>query len=312
MQASETQPRYPIRIAVRRTGLSPHVLRAWERRYAVVQPGRDAAGGRLYSEADIARFRLLRQATEAGHAIGRVAPLSTEELLALVGGDASPESPVETLRPDSEAGRFVRAALRALEEMDAARLHATLIRAVVALPSQGFTDGVVLPLLHQVGDLWARGRISPAHEHVLSAQLGRVLGWLADSLPVAPGAPEAVAVAPRGQRHEFGALLAAVAAAEEGWRVTYLGPDLPAPDIATAVRVRRARVVLVSAVLRDDDGLYAELREIREAVGKTPVLVGGLAATAIPETVRRAGATPLADLHELRRALASIHPGRAE
>jgi methanogenic corrinoid protein MtbC1 len=312
MQASETLPRYPIRVAARMTRLSPHVLRAWERRYDVVQPGRDAAGGRLYSEADIARLRQLRLATEAGHGISQAAALSVGELAALVGDDDVPRAAQG--RPRAGAGVFVSSALDAVEAMDAPRLYATLMGAAVALPSHEFTDEVVVPLLHRVGDRWAQGRITPAHEHVLSAQVGRVLGWLAESLPVPRGAPDAVAVAPRGHRHEFGALLAAVAAAQEGWRVTYLGADLPAADIATAVQVRGARVVLLSAVLEDDaDALHTEVREIRAAVAEGVTLfVGGPGAQAAAVPLRRAGAVPLRDLDELRTALNDLHPGGAE
>lgn len=312
MQASETLPRYPIRVAARMTRLSAHVLRAWERRYGVVQPGRDAAGGRLYSEADIARLRQLRLATEAGHGISRAASLSGHELAALVGDGDVPRA--AQARPRAGAGAFVATALGAVEAMDAPRLYATLMGAVVALPSHQFTDEVVVPLLHRVGDQWAQGRITPAHEHVLSAQVGRVLSWLAESLPVPPGAPDAVAVAPRGHRHEFGALLAAVAAAQEGWRVTYLGADLPASDIATAVAIRGARVVLLSAVLDGDPGLLdSEVREMCAAVGNSVTLfVGGPGAQAAAGPLRRAGAVPLRDLNELRAALNDLHSGGAE
>jgi methylmalonyl-CoA mutase cobalamin-binding subunit len=313
MQAPETLPRYPIRVAARMTRLSPHVLRAWERRYDVVQPGRDAAGGRLYSEADIWRLRQLRLATEAGHGISQAASLPRDELAALVGDEGIVPSPARG-RPRAGAGAFVSSALDAVEAMDAPRLYATLMGAAVALPSHEFTDGVVVPLLHRVGDRWAQGRITPAHEHVLSAQVGRVLAWLAESLPVPPGAPDAVAVAPRGHRHEFGALLAAVAAAQEGWRVTYLGADLPAADIATAAAIRGARVVLLSAVLEDDaDALHTEVREIRAAVAESVTLfVGGPGAQAAAVPLRRAGAVPLRDLDELRAALNDLHPGGAE
>jgi len=207
MQASETLPRYPIRVAARMTRLSPHVLRAWERRYDVVRPGRDPAGGRLYSEADISRLRQLRLATEAGHAIGQAAALSRGELASLV-GDAEAVPRVEGGRPRAGADAFVASALQAVEAMDAPRLYATLMGAVVALPSQGFTDGVVLPLLRQVGDLWVRGRISPAHEHVLSTQVGRVLAWVAESLPVPAGAPDAVAQTPAAGDNGFASVLA--------------------------------------------------------------------------------------------------------
>jgi DNA-binding transcriptional MerR regulator len=66
---------YPIRAVAKLTGLSIDTLRAWERRYAAVEPQRDDRG-RLYSETDVRRLHLLRAAVERGHAIGRLATLS--------------------------------------------------------------------------------------------------------------------------------------------------------------------------------------------------------------------------------------------
>ena len=94
------QPRYPIGEVARRTGLSPHVLRAWERRYGVVSPSRRTGGGRLYSSADILRLRLLRRLTGAGHPIGEIASLPSDTLLALLPGD--PEETDARMIPEAE------------------------------------------------------------------------------------------------------------------------------------------------------------------------------------------------------------------
>ena len=77
---SSSSPRYPVRLVALRTGLSAHVLRAWERRYAVVSPTRTEGGQRLYSDLDIERLLHLRRLTERGHAIGRIASLPLAEL----------------------------------------------------------------------------------------------------------------------------------------------------------------------------------------------------------------------------------------
>src|SRR5512141_2772591 len=82
--STESQtPRYPVRLVALRTGLTPHVLRAWERRYGVVSPARTEGGQRLYSDLDIERLRLLRRLTDRGHAIGRIASLPIPELARL-------------------------------------------------------------------------------------------------------------------------------------------------------------------------------------------------------------------------------------
>src|SRR5512133_2283339 len=109
--------RYPIRAVSKLTGISVDTLRAWERRYRVVEPERDERG-RMYSEQEVERLRLLRAAIERGHAIGRVAVLATDDLRALLApaGDAAQPAAADvagdlgTLR--AAVDRFDAAALR--------------------------------------------------------------------------------------------------------------------------------------------------------------------------------------------------------
>src|SRR3954454_19790958 len=75
----ETFASYPIRAVSKLTGIGIDTLRAWERRHGAVTPVRDDRG-RMYTEGDIARLRLLRGAVEQGHSIGRVAGLTDGEL----------------------------------------------------------------------------------------------------------------------------------------------------------------------------------------------------------------------------------------
>lgn len=305
MTQGESRPQYPIGTAARRIGLSPHVLRAWERRYGAVTPARPVGGRRLYSDADIRHFRLLRELHERGHGLGQIAGLGVPELLELVKRDDSTSPPALPLEPSAAATRHLEVALAALKAMDDRELHSSLTRAAVALSSREFVSGLVLPLLRLVGQLWAEGAICPAQEHILSVRLARVLGWVSDTIPIPAGAPNAVSVTPSGQRHEFGALLAGVVAAEEGWRVTYLGSDLPTQDIATAAKSRRADLLLLSALAEDKtSSLATELRELRTAVGTDArIFIGGQGAEPSRAAIERAGGRWLADLDELRAEL---------
>ena len=74
---------YRIGLVARLSGLTTHVIRAWERRYDAVRPRRSSGGARLYADADVERLCLLKRALDAGHTIGRVAQLSTGALLRL-------------------------------------------------------------------------------------------------------------------------------------------------------------------------------------------------------------------------------------
>lgn len=300
---ADAAPRYPIRTVAARTGLSAHVLRVWERRYGAVSPSR-STGPRLYSEAEIERLRLLKTLVDSGIQIGQLAPLPSNELRELVARHAR-STPSESLTDDALT-REMHAVMNAVTQLDGQLLEQLLRRAAIVFPLRVFAERLVVPVLHRAGALWASSDICPAHEHLLSATVSRVLDWLVDSLPTAPPGREAIAVTPSGQRHEFGARIAALVAMEEGWRVTYLGADLPAQDIAVAARARNAQVVLLSAPIEDDaaNSLVRELQALRGALGETvQLLIGGAGAQVID--VERSGVTFVASYDDLRLALRS-------
>src|SRR5437867_7001355 len=312
-------PQHPMRVVTRRTGLSADLLRAWERRYEVVTPSRSESGRRLYSDADIERLGLLYRATLAGRGIGQLARLSTSELAALVRRDAEADRSgngaqwPQTVGPSAEPrADYLGDALRSIERMDAVALEASLRRAVVALPAEALLDGLVVPLLERVGTRWREGTLRPVHGHLASAVVRRVLDRVIETAASAAATPNLVVATPAGQAHEFGAMLAAATAAAEGWRVTYLGANLPGEDIGMAAAQTRARVVALSIVYpAGDSALAYELRRLRTLLPKEVALViGGAASPGYGAVVEEIGATPVADLADFRAQLRALRRAR--
>lgn len=301
------QPVHPIGLVAKRTGLNIHVLRAWERRYGVVEPRRTAGGSRRYSEEDVQRLSLLRRLVEGGHAIGDVARLPLAELQALAraslpGGAAAAEG--EGSAAVRVGQRYVDECLARLTALDAPAVQAVLMRAVLALRSSEFVAGVAVPLLRRVGELWESGELRPSHEHTVSVAMDRALGWLLGSVEAQPGAPVLLASTPSGDIHGFGAMLAGVVAAEEGWTVAYLGPNLPAEDLAAAAVTTGASVLALSVVVPPDSARLQELVRLADAVrGGARVVVGGAGALAAERRLTRAGLEVLHDFDELRAVL---------
>lgn len=307
-----TLSQYPIRVVVRRTGLNASVLRAWERRYGAVDPGRSDGGQRLYSEEDIRKLSLLRQVVDSGHNIGQVAGLSLEELRRLVQKNLSDETSFTagsgrgsdaSRSVGAGAGEFLQACLVAVHDMDTRALDGHLHRAAMALNAAELVDGVVIPLLNQIGLLWETGEVGPASEHVATAVLRRFFDFLLDVLGRSGGGgPVMIVGTPAGQRHEFGAFLAAVVAAAEGWEVVFLGPDLPAGEIAEATRRKGGLIVALSAIHPiGDRGLSEELMALREQLpADVEILVGGPAAAFHASTLVHQGVRYLPDMEALR------------
>jgi MerR family transcriptional regulator, light-induced transcriptional regulator len=334
-----TIPQYPMRVVVRRTGLNPSLLRAWERRYGAVDPGRSDGGQRLYSEDDIRKLSLLREAVDAGHNISQVAELPLQGLRDLVLREhtrALPERPALSRSPDTwsepdgtsnggsvragvpTAGRaesgggresrvrgYLDRSLEAVHAMDTKGLEAVLNRAAMALDPEELVDDVLLPLLERIGLLWREGEVGPASEHMASGVIRKFLDWLLEALGAHEPGPLMIVGTPAGHRHEFGALLAAVVSAGEGWDVLSIGPDLPASEIAEAARRKGASVVALSALHPvEDPHLPGELRALRrELTGDVRIMVGGPAALAHKPALESVGVDVLGSLAEFRSRL---------
>ena len=293
---------HAIRVVSRRTGLSAHVIRIWEKRYGAVEPARTDTNRRLYSEEQIERLSLLRELTRAGHSIGVVAKLPTEELRKLaVEAPGDNRHAARTLTAAAGTTPVVDECIAAVKRLDSRALEDTLKRGATELGAHGLLQRVIAPLTQTIGELWRDGSITAAHEHFASAVIRIFLGHAAQPFAGSENAPVLVVATPSGQLHELGALLVGAAAANLGWHVIYLGASLPAAEIAGAARQNRARAVALSLVYPEDDPrLEGELARLRELLpSETVLLTGGRAMPAYREALDSVGALQVKDLPHL-------------
>ncbi len=304
--------RHPIQVVSRRSGLSIDVLRVWEKRYGLITPARSAGGHRLYSDEDVERLRLVREAMAGGRRVGQLAKLSEKQLQALVDEDRR-EAVVQIT---TEAKQLIHGApeelvadsLEAISELNAGSLKAAIDRAVFSLPPTEFIEQVATPLMHRVGELWHRRQLSPAHEHLASNVTRNALSEMIAALQPQNGVHRLVVATPAGQAHELAAVLVAASAQLEGWAVTYLGPDLPAVDIANAVEQTGAEAVALSITVSPADPQPSdELHAVRQSLpSDVTVLVGGQAASALQSDLNAIGARYMDDLNQVRMTLREL------
>lgn len=304
MTDTTTKPMlHPMRVVSQRTGLTPDLLRAWEKRYRAVTPVRSAGGQRHYSDADVERLSLLVRVTRGGRQIGQVAGLDNDELRKVIEADeraAALNRAPSTDGPAPEA--FLSSALMAVEAFDAYALEQTLRTAALRLPADDVLDQVIGPLLFTIGSLWHQGQLQPANEHLATTTIRRVLTWMGEVTAPPAGAPVVIIGTPAGHVHELGAMLAATTAAGNGWRVVYLGANLPAEELARAAKQVKASAVALSIVYpTGDPGVADELRRLRANLGAgIGLVVGGSGANSYGDTLREIGADTLSSLTALR------------
>jgi MerR family transcriptional regulator, light-induced transcriptional regulator len=285
---SEREPGF-LRIGelARRTGASPELLRAWERRYGLLRPARSQGGFRLYTAADEARIRRMRDYLSRGVAAAEAARLALDAEAAvpdarLPEAAVAPEATTAAAPPLRAAARELAVALDQFQEEQA---HEVLDRLLAAYRVETVLRDLLIPYLHDLGERWARGEVSVAQEHFAANLVrGRLLG-LARGWGQGHG-PAAVLACLPGEQHDLGLLAFGIALQRRGWRIIYLGPDTPIATIHLAIgRLRPDLVVLTSTVA---EHVAANADAIADLARTTPVALGGAGATA--ELSARTGA----------------------
>ena len=242
----------------RRSGVSADLLRAWERRYALLEPSRSPGGYRLYSDDDEARVRSMQGHLAQGLSAAEAARLARE----------APAGPPQNGRPAELAG----ALWSALDAFDDAGAQAAFDRLLATFSIETVAEAAILPYLRTLGDRWRDGDASVAQEHFASGLLRTRLLGLARGWDRGAG-PRALLACPSGERHDLGLIILGLALRDRGWRVTFLGPDTPIETLAAAADQLAPDVVVLSALTREP--LAAAVTAIGQMAASRPVLVAG-------------------------------------
>lgn len=267
---------YTIKEAAIRSGVNAPLIRAWERRYAVVKPARTDSGYRLYDEATIAVLRTMRGLVESGWT-------ASEAARAISAGEIEVGSAQVAGPPPSEAGvnrtRLIDRFVLAAEAVSPTEIEAALDEIFAAGSFEVVVDDILLPAAAAIGDSWKAGRMSVAGEHLASAAIVRRLSAVFQAAGV-PTRPSVVVGLPEGSRHELGALAFAAALRRQRVGVLYLGPDVPIDSWIDVIGRSRAVAVTIAVMMDSDRDAATDLVRALQERGGVTIAVGGAAAGA--------------------------------
>ncbi len=302
-----TQHLIPIRVVQNQTGLSMHLIRAWEKRYGAVSPERTDTQRRLYSEADVHRLNLLKGLVERGFSIGQIAKLTDDELeRSLHEFERTVVTSRASLSEDcSDSITCVKDGLEAIERYDGDRLRDVLTEAMIGMSEIQLIQDVIVPLMNRVGASWQAGDIRVAQEHFASAVIRERLGSMLTRRIPSSNAPLMISTTPQGYHHEIGAMVVAIIGATQGWRTIFLGSDLPAEEIAAAARKLGACLVALSLTYPECSAHTSEelVRLSQYLKPEGSLVVGGIVSESARSFLRRNNVDVLDDIPHLIRFL---------
>lgn len=275
---------FPISSVSTATGVNSVTLRAWERRYGLLNPVRTEAGHRLYSADDIERVKLILAMLDEGIAISRV-----KEALLIT-------SEQENTPTQEESGpwiRYMQTMLRGVIEFDEAVLENVYNEAMSLYPVNVVTQRLLMPLLEQLGDRWEKEITGVAEEHFFSVYMRNKLGARFHHRNLQNTGPRIVAACLPGEQHEFGLLLFSLSAHSRGYRVILLGSDMPISQLPAVVKRTHSQAIVLSGSVECNETQFQTELKLLLRDCKVPVYVGGATAHRYSSAIAQAGAIVL-------------------
>jgi DNA-binding transcriptional MerR regulator len=294
MRAAATKPPappreglLPIRTVSILTGVNAVTIRAWERRYGLINPQRTPKGHRLYNHRDVERIRQIVELLKQGISVGHVKPLLDEPAGSAAAGHATEKGDIWKQYQDSM--------LHAIEKFDEPALDSSYNEALSLYPVDIVNQRLTTPLLRLLGERWSLRDAGIAEEHFFSVYLRNKLGTRIHHMNQRSHAPLLLLACLPGELHDIGLLFFALSALSNGYRVLILGANTPLLQIPVVLaRKPCAGIILSSSAKPARSVIERDLPELASHT-PTPVFVGGKAAAAYREALEANSITYLGE-----------------
>jgi len=242
---------FNIQVASQLSGVASATIRAWEKRYNAVIPGRAENKHRLYSETDIEKLALLFKLTELGQSIGKIAQLELSELKEvysrLMHRPYDERQIVTPLHEKIDTKKILASFFLALSAYKLDVISHELEKAKSALNPRELCLDILIPLFQEIGSKILRNELNIAQEHTLSALVRFYLGqMIAQNYQKNLNRNDLVLITtPEGEMHDVGILGAALLCTHYGIKFIFLGSSLPAESLAEAANALHPKVILL-------------------------------------------------------------------
>lgn len=276
---------YSIKDLERLTNVKAHTLRIWEKRYGIVDPNRSDSNIRSYTDEDLKKLLNVSILNRHGIKISKIANMSVQELNQKI---------MEVIRPESDYLSQIESLVVSMIELNEERFEKILNQSIIKIGFEESLYHIIYPFFEKIGILWQTGTINPAQEHFISNLIRMKLFVAIDSLPHVfnPQAKKIILFLPEWELHEIGLLTYYYLAKKHGFKVYYLGQNVPLYDlfaVSSTIEPDIIATYFVSAVNMDELKDYIE--EITTHYHQQYLLISGIQAAGIqfnlPENSRK-------------------------
>lgn len=258
--------KYTMAQIVTLTGINAHTLRKWETRYTIIDPERTDTNIRYYSDAQLKKLLNISLLTKNGYRISKIDKMSESEIYEAVTQQVSDDSNIVE----------INALIASMLDMDESTFDKIVKEQIIKRGLLAATVEVIYPFLNQVGVLWGVDKVMPAQEHFVSSLVKKRFFSSIDQLPYSKeGAPSIVMFLTEYEHHELGLLLAYYIARQMGWKVYYLGQNVPVINLKQVLQDIKPDVMFTMFITPIHKTVLPKVDDLCAYAGKTPLWVSG-------------------------------------
>jgi len=230
---------YSIKDLERISGVKAHTIRIWEKRYGIVEPKRTDSNIRFYCDTDVKKLMNVSILLHHGYKISKLAILDPQELSKKV---------LEVSMISNGHNSQVENLVVAMIEMDESKFEKILNMTIIKEGFENTVFKVLHPFFERIGVLWQTGSINPAHEHFISNLVKQKIYVAIDSIAVPSGndTKKFLLFLPEWELHDLGLLVYDYLIKSRGFKVIYLGQNVPEDDVYSVTEFLQPDYYLVS------------------------------------------------------------------
>lgn len=275
---------FPIRTVSTLTGVNSITLRAWERRYGLVQPIRTPTGHRLYRQDEIDLIHRVVAFLEKGISISQVRKALERESQE----EGSPNKPEDQLWL-----RLRQRMSTALIRLDEEALDQIYNEALGLASVDRVTQDLLMPLLRELGRRSETGAGSPAEEAFFGMYLRNKLGARMHHRTHRSSCPRFLGACMPGEYRETELLLFALAAHEAGLSPVLLGTNTPLAELGAAAQRGRCKAIVLSGSNPAESRWPSDELPRLCSAANVPVFIAGSVSLRYRDELVAVGAVPL-------------------
>jgi MerR family transcriptional regulator, light-induced transcriptional regulator len=266
--------KYSIKELEKLSGIKAHTIRIWEKRYSIIEPQRTATNIRFYSDEDLKKIINVSLLNNHGIKISKIANMPVDEINRKI---------LEVASSQGDASAYIEQLVVAMVDLEEDRFEQIIGTVVKRFGFERTVTETIYPFLEKIGVLWLTKNISPAQEHFITNLIRQKIIAAIDSLPLPSDTSKKVMLfLPERELHELGLLFNYYLVKKAGYKVYYLGQNVPHEDLKSIAKTHNPGILVTSIINPMSGGPGEYLNRLAKEFPTQRILVSGIQVSDLP------------------------------